>query len=528
MFLNESTLLRLQLKMGQKESSVYRKVPEQVIKLDLFDADSSEEEELYNADDDESEEDGRLLPGHQGLNVMVEKNPGLKEPLCSLILQIFIPFTIAGYGMVAAGMVLDQVQHWTVFLQIQEIFILVPALLGLKGNLEMTLASRLSTAANLNKMETRSDSLALIIGNLALVQCQGIVVGFLAALTGVGMGWSTTGSIQFQHVLLLCASSVVTASLASFVLGLVMIVVILLSRRCNVNPDNVATPIAASLGDLTTLSLLAWIASLLWADLQEEQWLAPFIIVAYILLIPCCAWLAFRCPETKPVLLTGWFPVLIAMLVSSGGGLILDFAVVKFPGIAVFQPVMNGAGGNLVAVQASRMSTQLHVQSSGKGPGKLQSDEKVCVNPCSVLFSDNEHSRTACVLLMLVIPGHLMFVYTISYLEAGHTTPTPTFLLFYLLASWFQVALLLYTCRLMVFGMWRAGIDPDNSAIPYLTALGDLLGGAFLGLAFQALDWVGREEFNNGFRASLTDLTTQASQFANFTVSSPLSTIPNE
>ena len=37
-------------------------------------------------------------------------------------------------------------QHWEAFQHITEIFILVPALLGLKGNLEMTLASRLSTA----------------------------------------------------------------------------------------------------------------------------------------------------------------------------------------------------------------------------------------------------------------------------------------------------------------------------------------------------------------------------------------------
>ena len=44
-------------------------------------------------------------------------------------------------------------------------------------------------------------------------------------------------------------SSVVTASIASFILGLVMVLVILVSRRFNVNPDNVATPIAASLGD---------------------------------------------------------------------------------------------------------------------------------------------------------------------------------------------------------------------------------------------------------------------------------------
>ena len=55
------------------------------------------------------------------------------------------PFLVAGFGMVGAGIVLDIVQHWNVFQDINELFILVPALLGLKGNLEMTLASRLST-----------------------------------------------------------------------------------------------------------------------------------------------------------------------------------------------------------------------------------------------------------------------------------------------------------------------------------------------------------------------------------------------
>ena len=63
----------------------------------------------------------------------------------SLTIEIFLPFIVAGYGMVGAGVVLDIVQHWPVFEQINELFILVPALLGLKGNLEMTLASRLST-----------------------------------------------------------------------------------------------------------------------------------------------------------------------------------------------------------------------------------------------------------------------------------------------------------------------------------------------------------------------------------------------
>lgn len=38
----------------------------------------------------------------------------------------------------------------SVFKEITEIYILIPALLGLKGNLEMTLASRLSTQVELN------------------------------------------------------------------------------------------------------------------------------------------------------------------------------------------------------------------------------------------------------------------------------------------------------------------------------------------------------------------------------------------
>jgi cation transporter-like permease len=57
-----------------------------------------------------------------------------------------------------------------VFEQITEIVILVPALLGLKGNLEMTLASRLSTQANLGHMDTPKQQWSMIVGNLTLIQ----------------------------------------------------------------------------------------------------------------------------------------------------------------------------------------------------------------------------------------------------------------------------------------------------------------------------------------------------------------------
>lgn len=56
----------------------------------------------------------------------------------------------------------------------------------------------------------------------------------------------------------------------------------------------------------------------------------------------------------------------------SGGGIILDNAKERFPQLALYQPVINGVGGNLVSVQASRVSTALHRDSApGHLPGKL-------------------------------------------------------------------------------------------------------------------------------------------------------------
>ncbi|KAH7947209.1 hypothetical protein HPB52_008239 [Rhipicephalus sanguineus] len=380
------------------------------------------------------------------------------ESLWSVAVQVFVPFLIAGFGTVGAGLVLDVIQHWKVFQKVSELFILVPALLGLKGNLEMTLASRLSTQANLGKMDTSTEQWRMATGNLALLQCQATVVGFLASLFAMVMGWIPEGVFNWRHALLLCASSLLTASVASLALGLVMIGVVIGSRKCHVNPDNVATPIAASLE-------------------VHQTWLVVVVLVAVALLLPLWGMLACANPHTQEVLYTGV------------GGCILDFAVSRFHGIAVFQPVINGVGGNLVAVQASRISTFLHQRATlGFLPA---SDPSVCLNPFSAFFGKSVHARTARVLLLMVVPGHLVFTYGIRLLKAGHTSVTPIFLMVYLTAAVLQVLLLLYVAHVMVHWMWSRAVDPDNSAIPYLTALGDLAGTALLALSFLLLDAIG-------------------------------------
>lgn len=135
------------------------------------------------------------------------------------------------------------------------------------------------------------------------------MVGFLASIAAVVFGWIPDGHFSIGHAILLCASSVATAFIASLVLGkkailwrwagrgeslrslycccnktklpppgplgMIMIGVIIGSRKMGINPDNVATPIAASLGDLITLALLSGISWGLYIELgkiKEVAW----------------------------------------------------------------------------------------------------------------------------------------------------------------------------------------------------------------------------------------------------------------
>lgn len=443
--------------------------------------------EEADAEEEEDEE--------QGLGSDVQNIP--KESLLAMALQILVPFLLAGFGTVSAGMVLDIVQHWEAFQYITEIFILVPALLGLKGNLEMTLASRLSTAVNVGKMDSPIEKWNLIIGNLALKQVQATVVGFLAAVAAVVLGWIPEGKFQMSHAVLLCSSSVATAFIASLLQGIIMVGVIVGSKKTGINPDNVATPIAASFGDLITLAILAWISQGLYKCLDSYPYVSSLVCAFFMCLTPLWIVISSKHPASRTLLYSGWEPVITAMVISSIGGLILDKTVSdpNLAGIVVYTPVINGIGGNLVAIQSSRISTHLHLHCV---PGEVPDEAKGCYYPCRTFFGTGANHRSAQVLLLSVIPGHLIFLYTIHLMKSGHTTLTPIFMSVYLATAILQVLLLLCIADWMVHSMWQSGKDPDSFSIPYLTALGDLLGTALLALSFHFLWVIGDQDSDVG------------------------------
>jgi solute carrier family 41 len=101
-------------------------------------------------------------------------------------------------------------------------------------------------------------------------------------------------------------------------------------------------------------------------------------------------------------------------------------------------------------------------------------------------------------MLLMVVPGQLVFLLVIQQLQAGHTTISAQFVVMYLIVSLIQVGVLLQVCQWMVIRFWKKEQDPDNYAIPYLTALGDLLGTGLLALGFYLLWLLGDRDQDVG------------------------------
>ncbi|KOB76935.1 Solute carrier family 41 member 2 [Operophtera brumata] len=86
---------------------------------------------------------------------------------------------------------------------------------------------------------------------------QAIVAATVVSMFAIVVNTITDRAINGSYVLLLTASAVFTATTTCFVLDFVMVMVIYGSHKFKVNPDNVATPLAASIGDIIIFMIVA-------------------------------------------------------------------------------------------------------------------------------------------------------------------------------------------------------------------------------------------------------------------------------
>jgi cation transporter-like permease len=161
---------------------------------------------------------------------------------------------LCGVVLLLAGFLLDQMKALQLFRTHSALRVLVPVLLGLKCNLESTLASRLGSAHHMKLLRGQGGDI-IIRSNNAVVVLQALVVGFVSpvvlALLEAPFGLFSLGSLS--DCLLLFATSAATAAGTCFAVAQVVIISVRHAAKRDMDPDNIAGTIAASAGDCTAI-----------------------------------------------------------------------------------------------------------------------------------------------------------------------------------------------------------------------------------------------------------------------------------
>ncbi|CAG8473297.1 19625_t:CDS:10, partial [Gigaspora rosea] len=344
----------------------------------------------------------------------------------SLAVETIPPILISVIGLILAGWLFDTVQSWPVYTNVPELYILVPVLLNLKGNLEMNLASRLSTLANLGELNSISAQYTLIWGNLAVLQVQSLVVGAIAGIF-------------------------------SFIEGIIFNP----NHMTSYYENNIACPMASSLGDLFTLIVLSLCSEFLFNFISS--WVSTVMFLILAASVPLWASIVWTNKSVRHLLTNAWTPLFVAMVISSIAGLVLENYIDRYHGLAVLTPVLNGVIGNLGSIYASRISTRLH---------------------CG---TEEDYYRSELTLFLINIPIEIFILIIAWWFDIGHMKLTWSFSITYFFVSVLCAAFTLIFAKKLTLWLWYHNYDPDNYSLPYITSVVDVVGNGLLVLSYWGL-----------------------------------------
>jgi mgtE-like transporter len=256
-----------------------------------------------------------------------------------------------------AGIVLGSITG--VFESRPGLLIMVPAAIGLRGNISTAFGNRLSTAIHTGqfRLSTRRDSLLVQNLEASFVLSAGLSLA-LAVAAKVG-----AVAIGLDHVLSIPSLALIAIAaglLSSLVVHAITVVLAWAAVRYGWDLDNVVAPVDSTFGDVVTVPAL-WLCSHL-LDLGGERFLSWAVIVAAVVVF--AYGLASSRPIIREVTHQSWPILLLAVGVQTMAGLVLEQrldALAVLPALLVLQPAFVSGAGALGGIMSSRTATRLHL-----------------------------------------------------------------------------------------------------------------------------------------------------------------------
>ena len=163
-----------------------------------------------------------------------------------------------------AGYLLIQLEHGSLA-NLIGLFVLIPGLMQLRGNISTALAQRLGSATHLGTVSWKQGLNEPLRANIKAAFYLAIVMSFslgVGAWLVTQLGASSLSNLGIStdlHVLGLSqfvTIAMVTALLASLIQVTITVTVALLAHTQGLDPDNVVIPMAATIGDIITIACL--------------------------------------------------------------------------------------------------------------------------------------------------------------------------------------------------------------------------------------------------------------------------------
>jgi mgtE-like transporter len=352
------------------------------------------------------------------------------------------------------------------------LLLLVPAAIGLRGNVFGSLGNRVSTSIHAGELQLRLRRSTMLGQNVlaagALTLGMSVVLVVLAAVISVGLGLGSTIGLADLALVSVGGGALASLPVLAATLGLAAGAV-----RFGWDLDNVTAPLVSTLGDVLTLPAL-WLATgVLGFGLVSSGlgWALAALAVGAMV-----AGAATSLPQVRRIVRTS-IPVLVAAgLVSSLAGVALERRLVTFsalPALLILVPAHLSSAGALGGILSGRLSSKLLLGLAPPTavPSRVARQDLGFVAALSVpVFAANgAGAHLVARLLGESSPGLAQLVGA-SLLGGG--------------AAMLVVVAIAYYGTIAAV---RADIDPDTYGIPLVSSTVDLVGALTLIVAITTL-----------------------------------------
>lgn len=331
------------------------------------------------------------------------------------------------------------------------ILIILPGLMGLRGNIFGTMASRLTTMLHLGEMEaTLGDE--RISRNIFLSMLLSIIPILILWFIGV-LKLGCSGAIKVLLIVL------VSTIFTTLILGYSTALATLIPYRRGIDPDTVAAPIVTSAGDLVTIPFL-----ILFLLIYEIH-----LPLFYILTITAFAIILVFSRKIRGVYESRIFREvllilgILSLISSISGGLLEHYSEVIYSSLifSVLYPPVAGTTGNFGSIIGAKTSTRIHL---GEIEGFMDRES---------IFDILLHFLTAFPIAFLM---NLIGVLVVELFIGKSGELIPLFILSYPFLILLNMILAYFIAR----GFTKLGMDPDNATVPAITTIGDLTSMIFI------------------------------------------------